>query len=113
MSSADIVNLADGRPDYAPWSTDRRMQKAVMTGLVYVQAIIHPSAIITQREDWEDAFFWNAVTQWSQETGVSHVTLPTAARDIMWMSDLDGSALGGTHNRHYIVSTLWLLTTYS
>ncbi|RAL00927.1 uncharacterized protein BO80DRAFT_425322 [Aspergillus ibericus CBS 121593] len=92
------VNWHDARPDYAQWSTDARMERAVVAGLGYVRAFLHPRVVLTQGESWEDPFLWRGVRGGAHEMGISHVALPSAARDIMWMSTLDSSALQAWNN---------------
>ncbi|GKZ18102.1 hypothetical protein AbraIFM66951_004670 [Aspergillus brasiliensis] len=87
------VNWHDARPDYAQWSTDARMQRAVVAGLTYVRSYLLPQVILTQGESMEERFFWRGVQNWADESGVPHVSLPSAARDLMWMSTLDSGAL--------------------
>ncbi|PYI11166.1 hypothetical protein BO78DRAFT_359717 [Aspergillus sclerotiicarbonarius CBS 121057] len=92
------VNWHDARPDYAQWSTDSRMERAVVAGLGYVRAYLHPRVILTQGESWEDPFLSRGVRSEAHEMGISHVALPNAARDLMWMSTLDSSALQAWNN---------------
>lgn len=86
---------ADARPDYAQWSTDARMERAVSTGLKYVYAYVRPNVIITQGESLEDPFFLRGSQGVSRDFEVPRITLPSASRNLMWMSTLDSSALRG------------------
>lgn len=72
------------------------MESAVIAGLSRVQFATYPRAVITQGAGLEDSFFWNGVTRWAHDAGVAHVALPTMSRNIMWMSTLDSTALGGS-----------------
>ncbi|KNG85345.1 hypothetical protein ANOM_006324 [Aspergillus nomiae NRRL 13137] len=83
----------DGRVDYAQWSTDARMERAVAAGLVYVQAYLSPQAVITQGESLEEVFFLQGIEKKARELSTTHIVLPTAARDVMWMSSLDSQSL--------------------
>ncbi|PYH96280.1 hypothetical protein BO71DRAFT_482156 [Aspergillus ellipticus CBS 707.79] len=87
------VNWHDARPDYAPWSTDARMERAVAASLSYIRSYLLPQVILTQGESWEDPYFWRGIQSKISDIGVPHVALPSAARDLMWMSTLDSSAL--------------------
>ncbi|KAE8352637.1 armadillo-type protein [Aspergillus coremiiformis] len=87
------INWHDSQVDYAQWSTDARMERAVVSGLGYVEAFLSPQAIITQGKLLEEAFFLRAVETRSQESGTTHIVLPSAARHIMWMSFLDSHSL--------------------
>ncbi|GLA80524.1 hypothetical protein AtubIFM56815_001348 [Aspergillus tubingensis] len=92
------VNWHDARPDYAQWSTDARMERAVAAGLTYVRSYLLPQIILTQGEQMEEIFFWRGVQGWADESGVPHVSLPSTARDLMWMSTLDSGALQAWNN---------------
>ncbi|KAE8165337.1 hypothetical protein BDV40DRAFT_258625 [Aspergillus tamarii] len=83
----------DSRVDYAQWSTDARMERAVASGLTYVHAYLSPQAVITQGESSEEVFFLQGIEKKARELGTAHIVLPTAARDIMWMSSLDSRSL--------------------
>ena len=86
----------DGRPDEAPLSTDSRMERAISTGLHMIRVVLRPYAIITQGESWEDPFFWNAARRRLQDARIPHVALPSASRNIMWLSTLNATAISGT-----------------
>lgn len=81
------------------------MERAVLIGLIRLQDLVHPHVVITQGELWEDAFLWKGVTEWVQGTGVSHLALPTAARNVLWISSLDSSSLKGGERTMATVST--------
>lgn len=94
------INWHDGRADYAQWSTDARMERAIVSGLSYVQAFLSPRAIITQGNSLEEAFFLHGVERGTQDLWVTHIALPTAARDLMWMSFLDSHSLQAWNDFH-------------
>jgi hypothetical protein len=71
------------------------MEKAVAFGLSYLQAYISPQAVITQGKTLEEEFLLQGVERRAQELGTTHIVLPTAARDLMWISSLDGHSLQG------------------
>lgn len=87
------INWHDARPDYAQFSTDGRMERAVAVGLKYVYAYIRPQVIITHGESLEQAFFLTGSRSMSREFGFPHITLPSVARNLMWISTLDTHAL--------------------
>lgn len=91
---ADIL-MTDARPDYAQWSTDGRMERAVAVGLKYVHAYIRPQVIITHGESLEQPFFLKGSRSMSREFGIPHIILPSVARNLMWISTLDAHALRG------------------
>ncbi|KAH2054794.1 hypothetical protein KXW51_002847 [Aspergillus fumigatus] len=83
----------DSRPDYAQWSTETRMERAVTAGLDYVHVYTRAQVLITQGESWEDRFFTEGVQRKISKSELTQIALPTAARNIMWMSMLDSDAL--------------------
>ncbi|EAW13040.1 uncharacterized protein ACLA_014770 [Aspergillus clavatus NRRL 1] len=97
---ACLINWHDGRPNYAPWSTEARMEKAVAAALGHIQLYTRPQALITQGDSWEDHFFMSAVQMKAQEISLTHISLPSPARDVMWMSMLDSDALKAWNDVH-------------
>ncbi|KAJ5973383.1 hypothetical protein N7481_010593 [Penicillium waksmanii] len=83
----------DGRPDSAAQSTDARMEWAVVDGLHFIWDFIAPEVIITQRQGWEDSFFWNGLEVQKAESGTPHIILPAPSRDLMWVASLRSHAL--------------------
>ncbi|KAJ6036911.1 hypothetical protein N7540_001190 [Penicillium herquei] len=83
----------DSRPNYAAQSTDSRMEKSVNGGLRFIRTYIAPEVIITKGKDLEDSFFWNGLETHILEAHTSHISLPSASRDIMWLASIDSSAL--------------------
>jgi hypothetical protein len=71
------------------------MERAVAVGLKYVYAYIRPQVIITHGESLEQAFFLRGSRSMSREFGIPHITLPSVARNLMWISTLDTHALRG------------------
>ncbi|KAF9888712.1 hypothetical protein FE257_008470 [Aspergillus nanangensis] len=87
------LNWHDGRTDYAQWSTELRMERAVALGAKFANAYLRPQVVITQGELLEEPFFLRGARRTMQEFGVSHIALPSAARNLMWMSALESNAL--------------------
>ena len=85
----------DARVDYARWSTDSRMEQAVAAVLPYIRAYLQPQVLITQGETFEDQFFLRAMRT-AKDHEMPTIALPRAARDLMWMADLDSHALQST-----------------
>jgi hypothetical protein len=85
----------DARPDFSSSSTEERMEYAVMAGVDYMNALLKPGVVIAHNEEFDEGFFWNGVTQRTTLRRLPLVGLSTKARDVMWMSDLDSSSLGG------------------
>ncbi|RJE23582.1 hypothetical protein PHISCL_04082 [Aspergillus sclerotialis] len=92
------VHWHDSRPDYARWSTDDRMERAVVAGLSYVESYIHPDAIITQGESLEDAFFLKGTQRKTRDNGVPYIVLPSSSTNLIWLSTLDSTALRGSYH---------------
>ncbi|KAJ5587319.1 uncharacterized protein N7459_003084 [Penicillium hispanicum] len=83
----------DSRPDYSAQSTDSRMERSVAAGLAFIRTYIAPEVIITHRDDSEDHFFRKGIAVHKKETGIPHVTLPAPSIDLMWLADVDSTAL--------------------
>ncbi|OAX85568.1 hypothetical protein ACJ72_00062 [Emergomyces africanus] len=83
----------DARPDYAPWSTDTRMELSVIAGLSNINNILRPSLVITHDDRYDEAFLWKGIKAKTDRAGVPHIRLPTRATDFMWMATLDSSSL--------------------
>ncbi|KKZ67885.1 hypothetical protein EMCG_06414 [[Emmonsia] crescens] len=83
----------DARPDYAPWSTDDRMELSVAAGLSHINNILRPSVMITHDDRRDEAFLWKAAKDKAGQIGVPHINLPDRAGNFMWMSKLDSSSL--------------------
>lgn len=88
----------DARPDYAPWSTDDRMELSVATGLSHINNILRPSVMITHDDRRDEVFLWKAAKDKAGQIGVPHISLPDRAGNFMWMSKLDSSSLEGTYS---------------
>ena len=104
--------FADARPDGASISTDSRMEKAVVIGLRFIQSLLSPYAVITQGESSEDAFFWNTVSKYLRDAEISHISLPTASTNVMWVSALNSSALAGMGILGLSLSAYWLADSF-
>lgn len=88
------------------------MEQSVVGGLGIIQTYIAPELIITQAETLEDSFFWKGIQSQKRETGITHIALPTASNDLMWIASLDSTALRGKsihYSKHYGVVSLTLM----
>ncbi|OJD20170.1 hypothetical protein ACJ73_08497 [Blastomyces percursus] len=83
----------DARPDYAPESTDARMESSVMAGLSRINSALRPSVVITHGYSREEAFLWKGVKVKASRMGVPHISLPARSSKFMWLSKLDSSSL--------------------
>lgn len=85
----------DGRPDHLTESSDARMERSASGGLGLIQAYVAPEVIITQQNGWEDSFFLNGLEIHKRKAGIPHIALPSASRDLIWISFIDSTALKG------------------
>jgi len=85
--------MLDGRPSHAPYSTDPRMEKSVMSALDNIKAFLHPQVVISHSSPREDSFFWKAVSTKTRDMNIVLIGLPSTTRDLMWLSKLDSNSL--------------------
>ncbi|EEQ84848.1 hypothetical protein RJZ56_002410 [Blastomyces dermatitidis] len=84
----------DARPDYAPQSTDARMESSVIAGLSRINNVFRPSVVITHSYKREEDFLWKGVKVKAGRMGLPHISLPARASNFMWLSKLDSGSLG-------------------
>lgn len=73
------------------------MERAVVNGLHFIRDFIAPEVVITQRQGWEDSFFWDGLEVQKAESGTPHIILPTPSKDLMWVASLRSHALQGKY----------------
>ncbi|PGH26978.1 hypothetical protein AJ80_01362 [Polytolypa hystricis UAMH7299] len=83
----------DARPDYGPWSTDKRMQASVMAGFGHINNILKPHVIISHDDKRELPFFWKGARARAHNIHVPLIGIPDHASELMWISKLDASSL--------------------
>ncbi|KAA8652517.1 uncharacterized protein ATNIH1004_001421 [Aspergillus tanneri] len=83
------IHWHDARPDYSQWSTECRMEQAVVVGLRYMQSYLRPQVIITQGVSFEDSSFSQGVRSVTQKFGIPHIALPGPSKDLLWLSSLE------------------------
>ena len=89
------VSWHDGRPDYAAYSSDERMETSVRAALTHILYYMKPHAVIVDDAAREDAYFLSAVKHASGQAGVPVITLPDPAPERMgWLCELDTASLG-------------------
>lgn len=95
LSLHDILTniRTDGRPNNAAQSSDARLERSVIGGLKLIQEFIAPEVIITQRQEWENPFFWNGLHFHKIGSETPHIALPSASRNLMWIASLRSHAL--------------------
>lgn len=96
ISDADCpVFWHDGRPDYAAYSSDERMETSVRAALNHMLYYIKPHAVVVDDATREDAFLLSAVNYASGQAGVPVIILPDPALErIGWLCELDAASLG-------------------
>lgn len=102
LSLHDILtnDWTDGRPKNAAQSSDVRLERSVIDGLELIQEFIAPEVIITQRQEWENPFFWNGLQFHKIGSGAPHIVLPSASRNLMWIASLRSHALRCKYHVH-------------
>jgi hypothetical protein len=61
-----------------------------------MKKFIRPQVVITNNDNRDEFFMWNGVSQHATWLGLAHITLPHAASDLGWISDLDADSLKGS-----------------
>ncbi|OTB08170.1 hypothetical protein M426DRAFT_317274 [Hypoxylon sp. CI-4A] len=84
----------DGRPDYAPISTDDRLENAVFRAFHHIFNYMHPQAILVDGSNDEETFFLRGARQHVNVKKNTLIELPhMAAKRLQWMTKLDSQAL--------------------
>lgn len=89
----------DGRPDYAQYSTDARMEVSVAGALGHIHGFMHPQAVITANALNEDDFFARGMARKTKELHRTHIELPTNKQlaNMGWLTRLEAQALRMWH----------------
>lgn len=95
VTEADCsIKWHDGRPDFAIYSTDYRMEASVRASLGHFNIALKPTVVLVDSPDREDLFFSKGIKDKTRELGLPLVELPTnAAEHLKWISKLGGSSL--------------------
>ena len=89
----------DARPDYSIHSSDIRMGVSCAAGLNHINSFLHPRAVLIDGSGEEDIFFTKGMKGKADSLGRTLIELPEDAQvNIMWISQLDSSALEGELN---------------
>ena len=87
----------DARPDFAPWSTDARMEDGVARALLHMLTFIHPQVYISVDLHNEEIPFSRPLRARAHQHARVLIELPnTAPNNLMWMARLDSVALSGS-----------------
>jgi hypothetical protein len=73
------------------------MENSVGIALERIKMALLPQVFITHAVLHEDSFFREAIKAKSTEANLSLISLPSGARDLMWLSKLDSNSLNGTY----------------
>ncbi|KAL9111044.1 MAG: hypothetical protein Q9227_004477 [Pyrenula ochraceoflavens] len=88
------VRWHDGRPDYAEWSSDYRMEVSVRSALNFINMDIMPQVVLVDSFEREDDFFARAFKFQANKLRFPFIELPlNAADNLPWVARLDSSAL--------------------
>jgi hypothetical protein len=92
------VVFHDGRADYSEYSTDTRLEVAVLGAMRHINEFMHPQAIITDDSLVEDEPFTRAMRAKGKEYNHPVIEIPDGAyEDFLWMTRLDSGSLGSWH----------------
>jgi hypothetical protein len=95
ISDGDCAVLwHDARPDYAPYSSDFRMELSTRSALGHIHKSMRLQAVLTDTSTREDDFFTKAITDKTEELGITMIELPAnAVEGLQWMMKLDSASL--------------------
>ncbi|KAI9725253.1 MAG: hypothetical protein M1828_003434 [Chrysothrix sp. TS-e1954] len=94
-NSCDIF-WHDARPDYAVYSSNKRMEISVAGALGHVEAFMHPQAVITDDFEDEDVFFGRAIQRKAKALGQTHIKVPDPEA-LAWIARLEAASLRAWH----------------
>jgi hypothetical protein len=93
------VKWHDGRPEFASYSTEYRMEMSVRASLYHLTSRMKPMVVMTDSPEREDAFFIRGIRQKTRDLNLPLIELPiNAAQKLRWISKLDASALMRWHD---------------
>jgi hypothetical protein len=100
ISDGDCAVLwHDARPDYAPYSSDFRMELSARSALGYIHKSMRLQAVLTDTSNREDDFFTKAITDKTKELGITMIELPAnAVKGVQWMMKLDSASLSAVND---------------
>ena len=100
ISDGDCAILwHDARPDYAPYSSNFRMELSARTALGQIHKSKRLQAVLVDTSMREDDFFTKATRDKTKELGITVIELPTnAVEGLQWMMKLDSTSLSAVHD---------------
>ena len=89
----------DARPDYAPYSSNMRMELSIRAALGHLHKFMRLKAVLTDTSAREDDFFEKAINDKANELGITTIELPANAIDgLQWMMKLDSESLSAVND---------------
>ncbi|KAL5115106.1 hypothetical protein ACEQ8H_007021 [Pleosporales sp. CAS-2024a] len=89
----------DARPDFLEYSSDARAQAAVAEGLVHIQSMVHPQAVIVDDSLSEDDHFVRGIRSQTAVLDVTLIEVPKGKWEkFMWITRLDAASLRQWHS---------------
>jgi hypothetical protein len=100
ISDGDCAVLwHDARPDYAPYSSDYRMELSTRAALGHIQKSMRLQVVLTDTSTREDDFFTKAIQDKAKELGITTIELPgDAVEGLQWMMKLDSGSLSALND---------------
>ena len=100
ISDAECAILwHDGRPDFAPYSSNSRMELSIRAALGYIHKSTQLQVVLTDTSTHEDEFFIKAIKDKTKELGITTKELPSNAVDgLLWMMKLDSASLSALND---------------
>lgn len=106
-----IDDSTDGRPDYAPYSSNFRMEVSSTSAFDHVASLISPQAFIVDNAAIEESYMLKAVRGVAREKGKALIELPFNANEgLEWITRLDSGSLSCKLPAVYQISDI--LTMY-
>jgi hypothetical protein len=89
----------DARPDYAPYSSNPRMELSTRAALGHINRSMRLKAVLTDASAREDDFFTKAINNKAKDLGITRIEVPANAIDgLQWMMKLDSDSLSAVNN---------------
>ena len=84
----------DARPDYAPWSSDRRMEIGIAKALLHMLTFVHPQVYFSDELQYEEGTFSRPLRARVNQQQTTLIEVPRRqASTMLWMARLDSLAL--------------------
>lgn len=87
------VHWHDGRPDYALYSTDWRMEVSIKAAITYIYADVLPQLMFVDNFQREDDFFERSFMAQAKKYHLPFLELPRSPESIEWFAKLDTTSL--------------------